>query len=47
MFPSLNPYGRPGKPWGEFVVEVLLAERTACNEDELDYVQFVRSLYDI
>ncbi|POM71204.1 Hypothetical protein PHPALM_12253 [Phytophthora palmivora] len=47
LFRSLNPYDRPGKPWGEFVVEVLLAERTARNEDELDYVQFVRGLYEI
>ncbi|CAI5708971.1 hypothetical protein KXD40_004817 [Peronospora effusa] len=46
-FRNLNPYDRPGKLWGEFVVEVLLAERTASNEDELDYVQFVRSLYEI
>ncbi|GMF27624.1 unnamed protein product [Phytophthora fragariaefolia] len=44
---SLNPYDRPGKPWAEFVVEVLVAERTARNEDELDYVQFVRGLYEI
>ncbi|KAL4160842.1 hypothetical protein PRNP1_001400 [Phytophthora ramorum] len=47
VFRSLNPYDRVGKPWGEFVVEVLLAERTARNEDELDYVQFVRGLYEI
>ncbi|KAG6613069.1 50S ribosomal protein L1 [Phytophthora cinnamomi] len=47
LFRSLNPYDRPGKPWGEFVVEVLLAERAARNEDELDYVQFVRGLYEI
>ncbi|KAG7376414.1 hypothetical protein PHYPSEUDO_013582 [Phytophthora pseudosyringae] len=47
VFRSLNPYDRQGKPWGEFVVEVLLAERTARNEDELDYVQFVRGLYEI
>lgn len=47
LFRSLNPYDRPAKPWGEFVVEVLLAERTARNEDELDYVRFVRGLYEI
>ncbi|KAE9230816.1 hypothetical protein PF004_g10390 [Phytophthora fragariae] len=47
LFRSLNPYDRPGKPWGEFVVEVLLAERAARNEDERDYVQFVRGLYEI
>ncbi|CAI5744603.1 unnamed protein product [Peronospora destructor] len=46
-FRNLNPYDRPGKLWGEFVVDVLLAERTASNEDELDYVQFVRNLYEI
>ncbi|GMF14640.1 unnamed protein product [Phytophthora lilii] len=46
-FRSLNPCDRPGKPWGEFVVEVLLAERTARNDDELDYVRFVRGLYEI
>lgn len=47
LFRGLNPYDRPGKPWGEFVVEVLLAERAARNEDERDYVQFVRGLYEI
>ncbi|KAI9916746.1 hypothetical protein PsorP6_016773 [Peronosclerospora sorghi] len=47
LFRNLNPYDRPGKPWGEFVVEVLLAERTAHNKDELDYVHFVRGLYEI
>ncbi|CAH0479985.1 unnamed protein product [Peronospora belbahrii] len=44
---NLNPYDRPGKLWGEFVVDVLLAEKTARNKDELDYVQFVRGLYEI
>lgn len=42
-----RPYGHTGKSWGEFVVEVLLAERMARNEDELDYWHFVRSLYEI
>ncbi|TDH71887.1 hypothetical protein CCR75_002671 [Bremia lactucae] len=47
LFQSLNPYDRRGKPWGEFVVEVLLAEKVARDEDELDYVRFLRSLYEI
>ncbi|CEG44866.1 uncharacterized protein PHALS_01197 [Plasmopara halstedii] len=44
---GVNPYNRPEKSWGEFVVEVLLAQRMASNEDELDYWHFVRNLYEI
>ncbi|RLN97757.1 hypothetical protein BBJ28_00012218 [Nothophytophthora sp. Chile5] len=42
-----RPYDQPTKPWGEFVVELLLAEKTARNEDELDYVRFLRNLYEL
>ncbi|RLN83325.1 hypothetical protein BBJ28_00009183 [Nothophytophthora sp. Chile5] len=42
-----RPADWPTKPWGEFVVELLLAEKTARNEDEADYVRFLRNLYEL